>query len=112
MKYLVLYLLCFSVFAAIVDDRQYSEKYFAGKYLIYDCKDQHWVCSDREANKKCLDKRKMDIIKKKPLLSCIPVKRYKNLLNCIKKKQYMVNNPVDNLLCQHPDRLSKPFISL
>jgi hypothetical protein len=112
MKYLLLFIISISVFGDIIDYRQYSEKYYAGSYLIYDCRDLHWVCADEASNKKCVKKRKLDILKEMPVLSCIPVKKFKTIKGCIRKKQTVVNNPVNNLLCQHPSRLRKPFISL
>ncbi len=111
MKYFLL-LLSFSAMADILDNRQYSERYYAGEYLIYDCNDKHWVCADKSAQSKCLSDRKEDILKNVSRLSCIPVKKFKNIKSCTQNKIKLVNEPTDDLLCQHPVRLNKPFISL
>lgn len=59
-----------------------SQKYFLGRFLIYDCKDRHFGCVNLPSFFNCREARDVDKENKEVFLSCVPLKQYKSLKDC------------------------------
>ncbi len=77
-----------------------SEKYNQGSFLIYDCKDSHWVCVVMEQFNDC--KKQRDNEKENLLTeySCAPLKEYSTKKDCFKAQKKLINSRDASLLCK------------
>lgn len=72
--------------------RRISRKLSEGEFLIYDCKERHFACVDEAAFTRCREARDLGLaLKKEKILSCAPLKNYKNYNECT-KQQYSVQH--------------------
>jgi len=59
-----------------------SDKYYLGRFLIYDCEYRHFACVNVEGFFSCSGSRDTEIQNKETLLSCAPLKQYESLEEC------------------------------
>ncbi|PIK15286.1 hypothetical protein [Halobacteriovorax sp. JY17] len=59
-----------------------SEKYYLGRFLIYDCEDRHFACVNLPSFFNCEEKREIEKENKNVFFSCAPLKQYKTLKDC------------------------------
>jgi hypothetical protein len=76
-----------------------SRKYRAGQWLIFDCKDSHFVCADQEGHESCTETRKKLISENKKNLACAPLKMFKSLKECKKAYYHQVHQPKIKVYC-------------
>jgi hypothetical protein len=86
-----------------------SIKYFAGAYLVYDCQDKHYVCTDEYEYKRCQSNRDhaekdMDI-----KLPCVPINKFLDRKTCEEKQKELVSTGRYVNFCLHED-YKKRFI--
>ena len=80
-----------------------SDKYIQGHYLLYDCEDQHWVCTEDVRYEMCQQSLKEALDLKKSYLPCLPVAgEFKSNKECAKEQQYYVTKIKVDLECRHP----------
>jgi hypothetical protein len=76
-----------------------SDKYYAGSWLIYDCKEGHWVCVLEEYYKTCEDERKQGITAKEKHLPCAPIGGFPTKRSCFQRELYLTGNAHGNRFC-------------
>jgi len=84
-----------------------SEKYDAGPFLIYNCKDQHYVCVMADSNKDCEDQRAQAIHEKKLEMDCAPVAEFPNKKSCFQQQLFLVSQNHGTRFCIGPDWKTK-----
>lgn len=112
--------LCFGLFCVnyLAQSEEYisykdilSSKYIDGSYLVYDCKDQHWVCTEEVSKLKCEHKRKMGLRNRSKVLSCYYLSHFETKELCHQKQLSLVNQAHFLRECLHPE-FQKNFIGL
>lgn len=104
MKLIILALIFTSVFA-MADDQPKSiagfdpktdiiaENYEAGQYLIYDCKEKHWVCVTEEYHKECQEKRARDVANTEETIhSCAPIGIFPTKKSCFQRQLFLTTH--------------------
>lgn len=76
-----------------------SEKYEAGPYLIYDCKEKHFTCVLESYYKECEVKRAQDNHDKKLELSCAPIAKMLNKKSCFQQQLFFVSQNQGTKFC-------------
>jgi hypothetical protein len=76
-----------------------SEKYEAGPYLIYDCKDKHFTCVLESYYKECELMRAQDNHHKKVELSCAPIAQMQNKKSCFQQQLFFVSQNQGTKFC-------------
>ncbi len=77
-----------------------SYKYSSGPYLVYDCEDQHYACASDKSNDECKYRKQESIKKRKNILSCISILKFKTERKCIDKMKKLINDPKDKSFCK------------
>lgn len=109
MRFILLCLLIsFSLFAQkkekypYVQQQGYSDKYFSGEYLMYDCQDKHWVCGDKEAKLNCDAAVQRYLPTDSVYIPCFVVKKFESLSECVHHNKNVVSNLAPTRNCFHP----------
>lgn len=77
-----------------------SENYEAGPYLIYDCKEKHWVCVMESFYKECKEKRSRDIASTNDVYhSCAPIGLFPTKKSCFQRQLFMVTHNHGSRFC-------------
>ncbi len=110
MKLLIIFFL-FS-FTAMADDQEryiagfdpkvdiIAENYDAGPYLIYDCKEQHWVCVMESFYKECEEKRGRDLAGANTVYhSCAPIGLFPTKKSCFQRQLFMTTHNHGKRFC-------------
>lgn len=77
-----------------------SEEYTAGAFLIYDCKERHWVCvmaSDFEACQKGWSQENKEFSDRN---KCFPVKEFPNKKSCFQEQLFLVSQNHSAQYCE------------
>ncbi|MDA9793258.1 hypothetical protein N9B72_01610 [Bacteriovoracaceae bacterium] len=80
----------------------YSDKYFSGKYLIYDCQDGHWVCADVESRDNCEAAVQRAIPTDTVELPCFVAEEFASIDKCVEQNKKVVSNLGPTRNCYHP----------
>lgn len=89
-----------------------SENYEAGAYLIYDCKEQHWVCVLESYYLECETKRKDDLKDpENPYHSCAPIGAFPVKRSCFERQAFLTTHNAGNRFCLK-DEFKKKAIDL
>ena len=59
-----------------------SDKYYLGRFLVYDCEGQHFACVNLPSFFNCEESRENEKKNKEVFFSCAPLKQYKTLKDC------------------------------
>ncbi|WP_157868250.1 hypothetical protein [Halobacteriovorax marinus] len=59
-----------------------SDKYYLGRFLIYDCEGRHFACVNYPSFFNCQERRENDKENKEVYFSCAPLKQYETLKDC------------------------------
>ena len=70
-----------------LSDPDLSIKYQRGRFLMYDCEDKHWVCTQKLEFDRCSEKRKYVDFIKGQLYPCAPVKPFASEAECVKRQR-------------------------
>ena len=74
--------------------------YDAGPYLIYDCKEKHWVCVMEEFYKECGEKRKRDLASVDDTkYSCAPIGEFPTKKGCFQRQLFMTTHNHGERFC-------------
>lgn len=77
-----------------------SENYEAGPYLIYDCKEKHWVCVMEPFFKECEEKRSRDLASEDEVYhSCAPVGKFPTKKSCFQRQLFMTTHNHGKRFC-------------
>ena len=79
-----------------------SLKYTKGPYLLYDCLDEHWVCTDKNEAEYCENKRSEGFLEKDQFLICASLKKFETATECHKKQKWLTTYAVNNVFCKNP----------
>jgi len=77
-----------------------SDEYEAGPYLIYDCKNKHWVCVLKSYFDECASVRNKEQLDKIEKLSCAPVEEFLNKKSCFQKQLYLTTHGFGDKMCE------------
>lgn len=80
-----------------------SEDYEAGPYLIYDCKNKHYVCVLESYFKECEEKKQKDLALNKENVSCTPISEHLNKKSCFQKQLLLVSRNHGTRACVAKD---------
>lgn len=78
-----------------------SLKYTKGSYLMYDCYDKHWVCTDEVEVKNCRLKREEGIMNYNVNLPCVVFENYSTNSSCIERQQWVTNQSIAVTFCKN-----------
>ena len=76
-----------------------SDKLDAGRYLIYDCQEKHWVCVLESYYKDCELRRSMDAKSDSVHHSCAPVGALPSKKSCFQRVLYLTSQHVGTRFC-------------
>jgi hypothetical protein len=76
-----------------------SERYYRGRYLIYDCKDRHYVCVNLPSFYNCQEQRQKEIDEKTVLFSCAPLKQFKSQKECFDTNYALIHRVTNKSFC-------------
>ncbi|MFP5385656.1 MAG: hypothetical protein ACLGHN_06220 [Bacteriovoracia bacterium] len=77
-----------------------SEEYEAGPFLIYDCKDKHWVCVQPSYYENCKTLRKNDLAQREGLYhTCAPVGKFPTKKSCFQRQLFLTTHNHGNRFC-------------
>lgn len=89
---------------------QISDKYEAGKYLIYDCKDGHWVCVAEPFYKNCQETRSQELAKKGVVhLSCAPIGEMASKKSCYQRILFFTTHHHGSRFCINDEWKEKAY---
>ena len=80
-----------------------SLKYTRGPYLLYDCVDKHWVCTDEREMQSCEKSRQESLLERDQYFSCAYIEKFKNSKICIEKQKWLTTFAVDIIFCLNPE---------
>ncbi|WP_372653769.1 hypothetical protein [Halobacteriovorax sp.] len=78
-----------------------SDKYYLGRFLIYDCEHRHFACVNVESFFSCTQNREEEIQNKDTLLSCAPFKQYESLEDCTNAYLGFIYRRTDKSFCMN-----------
>lgn len=77
-----------------------ADNYEAGPYLIYDCKEKHWVCVMDEYYKECQEKRTRDLASTDSTKhSCAPIGQFPTKKSCFQRQLFMTTHNHGDRFC-------------
>ena len=76
-----------------------SDKYIAGAFLIYDCKEKHWVCVLKDDFSECRENRDKSIAGRKKHLPCAPIGEFPTKRSCFQRQLYLSGHAHGNRFC-------------
>jgi hypothetical protein len=77
-----------------------SEKYEAGAWLIYDCKEKHWTCVLESYYRKCEEERARELSQKDdPYHSCATISEFPNKRSCFQRMLYLTTHNFGHRVC-------------
>lgn len=78
-----------------------SQDYTAGAYLIYNCKDQHWVCVTEEDYLECENKwQKGEKASLSTSYECAPIEKFPTKKSCFQRVLFNVSQNLGTRFCQ------------
>ncbi|MBP5297388.1 MAG: hypothetical protein J6Y94_08680, partial [Bacteriovoracaceae bacterium] len=90
-----------------------SDEFFSGPYLIFDCRQQTFICVSESGFDACRNMRQNAIQNNKRILDCAPLKLYPNLGVCGDAAQDAIDRRVAKNFCylQRPAPTKVPTAS-
>ena len=88
----------------LLKDPYLSVLYQRGKFLIYNCLDQHWVCAGEGEFAACLLEREESIADNQRALPCAPVQEFSSEQACNKYQRDLTDFNMENRFCLHPEQ--------
>lgn len=85
-----------------LSDPNLSLKYVRGPFLLYDCFEQHWVCTTKFEFRNCKESRLEQIKDNVLKLNCSPVEEYASEDECVDVQRRITNRAVELRTCLHP----------
>lgn len=78
-----------------------STKYTKGAYLLYDCYDKHWVCTDKLEAENCEEKRREGILEHDLRLPCAVLKKHETNSSCIDHQKWVTDQNFTIIFCDN-----------
>lgn len=82
-----------------------SPRYFKGEVLVYDCRDQHFVCTNMDSATDCREERDRYLAKDRFELPCVPIRRFKDHEECAEEQYKRVHSIPDKRWCYNEKKL-------
>ena len=79
-----------------------SKDYSRGRYLIYDCQGKFFACVNKRSFDLCDEKRNKNIDELLFILSCAPLRKFKDLQICYSEQIKQINRPQVQFFCFNP----------
>ena len=93
-----------------LDDPQMSLKYLKGAHLIFDCFDNHWVCTTSPQRDSCVEQREKAIDRNQLNLPCAYWKSFSSVDTCVEEQVSLINKGMQFSFCLH-ENSKRHFIS-
>lgn len=84
-----------------------SGLYQRGSHLLYDCNNNHWVCTKKLEYKRCKNTRKAELLDYKLRLSCAYFDIYKTNKDCLSELIRLTDEGRGDRFCLHPEEKQK-----
>jgi hypothetical protein len=84
-----------------------ADNYEAGRFLMYDCLEGHWVCVGDPFYQNCLAKRTQELQEKKFKASCAPLGPFPTKKSCFQRQLFMTSNFHGTQFCTLKDGKEK-----
>ena len=88
----------------LLSDPYLSVLFQRGEYLVYNCIDQHWVCTGEAEYLSCIETRNESLKDKDTNLPCAPIRVFQSEKDCVAHQASLVSSATENRFCLHPDR--------
>lgn len=88
-------------------DPNMDVKYQKGPWLVYDCLDNHWVCTRELEYRQCQSHRKKAILDNEKELPCAYFNKFKSQESCWIEQTKLTNRAEPYLFCLHPEEQKK-----
>jgi hypothetical protein len=79
--------------------QQYDARFYAGEYLIYDCKQRHFACVNKDGFEYCKLARKKTRIEGHSIYACAHLKSFDTLTNCLEKQYEFMHSLPSKFFC-------------
>lgn len=76
-----------------------SDKYYRGRFLIYDCESRFFACVNLPSFYNCRENRNKEIDRKEMLLSCAPLKQFKSQKECFEANYSLIHKVTNKSFC-------------
>jgi hypothetical protein len=76
-----------------------SDKYYRGRYLIYDCEKRFFACVNLPSFYNCRELRQKEKDLKEVLLSCAPLKQFKSQKDCFDVNYSLIHRVTNKSFC-------------
>ncbi|MCB9063152.1 MAG: hypothetical protein H6622_16630 [Halobacteriovoraceae bacterium] len=83
----------------LYESRQISREYYEGSYLIFNCDDGHFACVNERGFNYCKDKREYAVARGEYFLPCGPLKKFKDLTECLHEQDQHVYSLFNKSFC-------------
>lgn len=80
-----------------------SDRYIKGAYLLYDCEEEHWVCTGEAEFKRCEEWREQDLARKEEEFRCANFLSFKTIEKCHEKQISMMPARYPARFCLTPN---------
>jgi len=78
---------------------QIDYRYYAGEYLIYNCKMRHFACVNQNGFDYCKLARKKTKMEGHSVYACAHLKSFQTLTNCLEKQYELMHSLPSKLFC-------------
>jgi len=82
-----------------MDIKIFSDRYYSGANLVYDCEAGHWVCTDDFGVATCLERRQRAYENFEFNLKCMNYKKFGSRSECYDRNRLLVTYPVAERYC-------------
>lgn len=82
-----------------IEEYQITTQFKAGSNLIYNCRDEHYACVDKDGLNLCQDIRDMSIKKKSQNLGCVIIEKFEEKDKCILRNYELQNRKIKKKFC-------------
>ena len=83
--------------------------YQKGSHLLYDCVNNHWVCTTIVEFNQCIKMHKEALLDYMPRLRCVHYKEYDSRKKCRAAQVEYTSRAIDPRFCLHPKEKVKLF---
>ena len=83
----------------LLQDPNLSDRYQRGSYLVYDCKEMHWVCTAKAEFDRCKQLRDKALELKLNNLQCADFEKFASVDECIKHLTWQTNYQPQHRFC-------------
>lgn len=81
------------------EEPRISSSYRRGEYLLYDCREKHFVCVNSTSFETCEERRKLAIKEKFREMPCAPLKKFKTQKECFDAHYAQIYGQKSKVFC-------------